>query len=152
MTIPFTTPGASVRARTPIAGVLWRLVAVAALAVATLAVSASAASAGSHERILTKGGVVWFDHTGNYIGALDRRKDGHAVRAYLDWWEREGDGYVHHEEEVTDDRGHTNGPADPDLAVYRKLFVPEGTTVELTMCYSQGSVNRRCSQPQSATA
>jgi hypothetical protein len=152
MTIPFTTPGTSVRARTPIAGVLWRLAAVAALTVTAFAASASAASAGSHERILTKGGVVWFDHTGDYIAALDRREDGHAVRAYLDWWEREGDGYVHHEEAVTDDRGYTNGPADPDLAVYRKLFVPEGTTVELTMCYSQGTSNRQCSAAQSAKA
>ncbi len=152
MTIPFTTPGASVRARSPITTVLWRLAAAGALAATVSAVGASTASAGSHERILTNGGVVWFDHTGDYIGALDRRKDGHAVRAYLNWWEREGGEYVHHEEEVTDDRGHANGPADPDLAVYRKLFVPEGTTVELTMCYSQGTSNRRCSQPQSAKA
>ena len=145
MTIPTTTPGAFVR--------VLRLLAVAgALAMTASAVGAATASAGSHERILTKGGVVWFDHTGDYIGALDRRKDGHAVRAYLDWWEREGDEYVHHTEEVTDDRGYTNGPPDPDLAVYRKLFIPEGTTVRLTLCYSQGTSNRRCSQPQSATA
>ncbi len=152
MTIPFTTPGAFVRARSPITTVLWRLAAVGALAATVCAVGASTASAGSHERILTKGGVVWFDHTGDYIGALDRRKDGYAVRASLDWWEREGDEYVHHDEEVTDDRGFTNGPADPDLAVYRKVFIPEGTTVRLTMCYSQGDYNRRCSQPQSAEA
>jgi hypothetical protein len=148
MTIPFTTPGAFVRARSPIAGVLVRLAAVGALALTVFAVSASAASAGSHERILTRGGVVWFDHTGDYIGALDRRKDGYAVRAYLNW--RVGEDL--YEEEVTDDRGFTPGPADPDRAVYRKLFIPEGTTVTLTMCYAEGDINRRCSQGQRAEA
>lgn len=148
MTIPMTTPGAFARARTPLAGVLRLLAVAAALALTASAVGAATASAGSHERILTKGGVVWFDHTGDYIGALDRRRDGHAVRALLDW--RLKDGW--HSSEVTDDRGYTNGPPDPHLAVYRKLFIPEGTTVRLTMCYSQGDYNRRCSQPQFAKA
>lgn len=126
-----------------------RLAAVGALAVAAIAAGASPASAGSHERILTKGGAVWFDHTGNYIGALDRRHDGYAVRAYLNWMDGDGD---LREESVTDTRGYTPGPADPHRAVYRKLFIREGTTVSLTMCYSQGDINRRCSQAQKATA
>jgi hypothetical protein len=124
----------------------------AVLALAVSAIGASTASAGSHERILTKGGVVWFDHTGNYIGALDRRKDGYAVRAYLNWSEVRDGETVLREEEVTDDRGYKPGPADPDRAVYRKLFIKEGTRVTLTMCYSQGDLNRRCSQGQAATA
>jgi hypothetical protein len=146
MSIPFTTAGAFARALT------WRLVAVGALAVTMSAIATSPASAGSHERILTKGGVVWFDHTGDYIAALDRRKDGHAVRAYLNWAEQQGGETVLREEEVTDDRGFTPGPADPDRAVYRKLFIPEGTTVTLTMCYAEGDINRRCSNGQRATA
>jgi hypothetical protein len=136
MTIPFTR----------------RLAVAAALAAMVFAASASEASAGSHERILTKGGVVWFDHSGEYIAALDRRKDGHAVRALLDWWVWEDGEYIHHDAEVTDDRGYTNGPADPHLSVYRRLRIPEGTTVRLMMCYSQGPYNRQCSQPQSAKA
>ena len=146
MTIPLTTPGAFGR-------VLRLLAVTGALAVTVFAVGATTASAGEHERIVTKGGVVWFDHTGDYIAALDRRKDGYGVRAYLDWMEGHGDDVVLRQEDINDDRGFTPGPADPHRAVYRKLFVPEGTTVELTMCYStKGDGNRRCSQPQRAEA
>jgi hypothetical protein len=112
---------------------------------------AGPASAGSHERILTKGGVVWFDHTGDYIGALDRRKDGYAVRAYLNWMDpRTGD---LKEASITDTRGYRPGSPDPHRAVYRSLSsIPEGTEVTLTLCYAQGEVNRRCSQSQKARA
>jgi hypothetical protein len=152
MNIPITTPGAFVRAQTPIAGVLWRLVAVGALAVTLFAVTASAASAGSHERILTKGGAAWFDHSGEYIVALDRRKDGYSVRTYLLWVERRGDDRVPRTEEVVDNTGFTPGPVDPRRGVYRQISVPEGTPVRLIMCYAKGDLNRRCSQPQQATA
>jgi predicted amidohydrolase len=145
MTIPFTTPGAFARAHTPIAGVLRRLAVAGALALTVFAVSASAASAGEHERIATKGGTVWFDHTGDYIGALDRRKDGYAVRAYLLWTYR----HKPYTEEVTDNTGFTPGPNDPHRAVYRQLSIPEGTTARLIMCYVP---NGRCSQPQFAEA
>jgi hypothetical protein len=140
MTIPITTPGAFGRAR--------RLAAVGALALTVFAISASAASAGEHERIATKGGTAWFDHSGEYIAALDRRKDGYTVRAYLLW--REGD--VPRVEEVIDNTGFTPGPNDPHRAVYRHVSVPEGTTVRLMMCYAEGDLNRRCSQPQYAEA
>jgi hypothetical protein len=119
-----------------------------ALAVTVSAVVVPAASAGSHERILTKGGAVWFDHSGEYIAALDLRKDGYSVRAYADWDDRAG----HHTKEVTDNRGASPGPVDPRRSVYRWIKVPEGTTVWLTMCYSQGPYNRRCSQAQRAEA
>ena len=147
MSIPPTTPGALPRARG-----LRRLALAGACAAAALATGAPGAEAGSHERILTKGGVVWFDHTGNYIGALDRRKDGYAVRAYLNWIQGEGEDSVLREEEITDTRGYRPGPPDPHRAVFRKLFIKEGTRVELTMCYAQGDFNRRCSDRQVATS
>jgi hypothetical protein len=128
--------------------ILRHLVVAGALALTVLAVGASAASAGQHERIATKGGTVWFDHTGDYIAALDRREDGYAVRAYLNWRQ----GGVLREEAVTDNTGFTPGPNDPHRSVYRQLHIPEGTTVTLTMCYSQGDFNRRCSAEQRAVA
>jgi hypothetical protein len=152
MTIPKTTPGAFGRARTPIAGALRRLAVVGALALSVCAVSATEASAGEHERIATKGGTVWFDHSGEYIAALDRRKDGHTVRAYVTWIEGRGEDSVLREEAVTDNTGFTPGPNDPHRAVYRKIHIPEGTTVDLMMCYSQGDYNRQCSQAQRAEA
>jgi hypothetical protein len=125
-----------------------RIALAGALAVTVSAVAVPAASAGSHERILTKGGAVWFDHSGEYIAALDIRKDGYSVRAYLDW--DDGDG--HHTEAVTDNLGARPGPIDPDRSVYRHISVPEHTTVWLTMCYSQGDYNRQCSNAQRAEA
>jgi hypothetical protein len=129
----------SIARRFAVAGIL-------ALTVSALVVPA--ASAGSHERILTKGGAVWFDHSGEYIAALDLRKDGYSVRAYLDWDDRNG----HHTEAVTDNLGARPGPVDPDRSVYRQISVPEHTTVTLTMCYSQGDYNRQCSRGQLAEA
>jgi hypothetical protein len=149
MIIPFTTPGAFARAQIPLAGVLRRLAVVGALALTVLAVSTSTASAGEHERIATKGGTVWFDHSGEYIAALDRRKDGLSVRAILLW---EAGAYNPRDEQVTDNTGFTPGPNDPHRSVFRKLLVPEGTTVRLIMCYAKGAINRRCSKPQAAVA
>ena len=70
------------------------------------------------------------------------------MRAYLNW--RVGD--TLYEEAVTDNTGFTPGPNDPHRSVYRQLSIPEGTTVTLTMCYSQGDFNRRCSKGQRAEA
>jgi hypothetical protein len=125
-----------------------RFALAAAVAATVSALAVPTASAGSHERILTKGGAVWFDHSGEYIAALDLRKDGYAVRAYADWDDRDG----HHTKEVTDTRGASPGPADPQRSVYRWIKVPEGTTVTLTMCYSQGPYNRQCSAGQHGEA
>lgn len=130
-----------------------RLLAIAGVfALIGSAVGAGPASAGSHERILTKGGAAWFDHSGEYIVALDRRKDGYAVRVYLLWTERRGDDRVPRDEAVVDNTGYTPGPVDPHRGVYRRISVPDGTTVRLMMCYAKGDANRRCSKPQSAVA
>ena len=125
-----------------------RVALAGALALTVSALAVPAASAGEHERILTKGGAVWFDHSGEYIAALDLRKDGYSVRAYLDWDYRG----AHYTEDVTDNLGGRPGPVDPDRSVYRQISVPEHTTVTLTMCYSQGEYNRECSAGQRAEA
>jgi hypothetical protein len=129
-----------------------RIALAAACAAGLSAAGAATASAGQHERILTKGGVVWFDHSGDYIGALDRRKDGLGVRAYLNWRDpRTGD---LEEQYITDTRGYRPGPPSPRRAVYRSLSaIPEGTEVTLTMCYvTKHNTNDPCSGEQEAEA
>jgi hypothetical protein len=129
-----------------------RIALAAACAAGLSGAGATTASAGSHERILTKGGVVWFDHTGDYIAALDRRKDGLGVQGYL-WW----NDHKHHKirfEEITDTRGYTPGPPSPRRAVYRSLkWIPEGTEVTMMLCYVDKSGDaERCSGEQTAEA
>ena len=104
--------------------------------------SVSAASAGESETISTKGGSVAFRDKGERLVALDQRKDGLAVRAYLQT--KKGSLFS-----VTDP--HTDGalliPAVKDLS---GILIQENTPVRLWMCYTKLGVNVRCSTYKNA--
>ena len=127
-----TTPGTIVR----------RLIAISALAVTLFGLSVSAASAGESETISTKGGSVSFRDKGERLVALDQRKDGLSVRAYLQI--RKGSLFS-----VTDPR--TDGalliPAVKDLS---GVLIQENTAVRLWMCYVKFGVVVRCSNYKNA--
>jgi hypothetical protein len=125
-----------------------RLALPCVLALAALGAGAPAASAGESEWIDTNGGKVSFNHRGEWLMALDERTgDGYRVRAYLRWPVFGG---LIDRAQVTDDPtiGSLGGPAS-----FANLAIPEGTNVEIVLCYtnlSGGIV--RCSRPQRAEA
>jgi hypothetical protein len=123
-----TTPGAFGCARTPIAARFRRTALAGALAVAACGVGVPAASAGQSQEIATGGGSVVFEHRGERLLAYDERRDGWGVAAYVLWEDRRT-GRLHREEAIDGRSG--GGPA------RRNLKIPEGTKVELTMCYAK---------------
>jgi hypothetical protein len=139
MNIPSTTPGTLARAR--------RIAVISALALAVFGVSVPAASA-DNQRIRTKGGQVDFMDAGGPFGsdtvsiaAKDKRRDGYAVRAYLQWTDRDGV----HTASVTDPRSSGRGDA-------RDLHILSGTPVLLSMCYIDNGRIKQCSFSQPAEA
>ncbi len=135
MTIP-TTPGMSSRV------IVRRLATIGALALTLFGFSASAASAGESETIHKKGGSVAFLDRGERLRALDTRKDGLSVRAYLGL--RDGSKFS-----VTDPR--TDGalliPAEKSLD---GALIQEGKLVWLWMCYVKFGVDVKCSKAKTA--
>ena len=133
MTVP-TTPGLRARARV--------LAAIAALVLTVFGVAAPAASAGESETITTKRGGVAFLHKGERLRALDTRKDGLSIRAYL----RTRDGSTFR---VTDWR--TDGrfliPAERSLDA---VLIEENKLVSLWMCYVKFGVDVKCSKAKTA--
>jgi hypothetical protein len=117
------------------------------VALAALAVGAPAASA-DNQRIRTKGGVVTFSDAGGPFGsdivslsAHDKRRDGLAVRAYLQWADRKGV----HRVSVTDPRSSGKGAA-------KDFKILSGTAVLLSMCYIDNGRIKQCSFSQPAEA
>ena len=105
---------------------LRRISLLCALAATVIGVSAPAASAGFDQDIDTNGGIVWFSHFGDEVGAKDQRRDGLAVQAVVVWHDRNG---KTRQVFVGDFSG-----ADERVRT-RKLPIPEGARVVLTMCY-----------------
>jgi hypothetical protein len=141
MNIP-TTPGTLGRARNSQAAIVRRIVAVSALGLTVFGLGVSVASAGESETISRKGGSVSFRDKGERLVALDQRKDGLAVRAYLQ--EPKGSLFS-----VTDPR--TDGslviPAVKDLG---GVLIQENTPVRLWMCYVKFGVDVKCSNFKNA--
>ncbi len=115
-----------------------RLAVIGALALTAFGLGASTATAGESEEISTKRGAVWFNHDGDRLYAIDTNVDGMGVQAFLTW-NRTRSASV-------SDRG-AHGPPKP-----RNLDIPEGTIVDLQMCYFRNSGLVKCSKPQSAIA
>jgi hypothetical protein len=107
-----------------------------ALALAVMGLVAGAASAQSPERIDGKYGYVTFDPEGDVVEATDIWDDGYGVRARLKWEGGSGS--------VTDYSGL--------YGKSKRLSIPEGTTVYLTMCYTNNGHAFNCSEPQSGEA
>lgn len=115
-----------------------RLAAVASLALTVFGLSASLASASQSQNISTERGAVWFDHNGDRLYAIDTKVDGMGVQAFLTWNRTHSASVV--------DRGAHGAP------VPKNLDLPEGTILELQMCYFRDSGLVRCSDPQTAIA
>jgi hypothetical protein len=122
---------------TPITSLVRRLAALSALALALLGLGASAASAGQSQDISTERGAVWFNQHGDRLYAIDTKVDGKGVEASVTW--------AGHLKTATDRGAH--GP--PKLT---NLDLPEGTVIELQMCYFTRSGLGKCSDPQTAIA
>jgi hypothetical protein len=143
MTIPSTDTHA--RGQTPTAAILRRLVVIGALALTAFGLSVPAASAGESQEIDTDGGRVSFDASPtsssapDSLGVLDERRDGYAVRAYLQWADRDGV----HTASVTDPSSSGKGDA-------RELSILGGIPVLLSMCYIDDGRIVQCSDSQPA--
>jgi hypothetical protein len=111
------------------------------LAALALAFSAPAAHAGSDQEIRTDRGQVAFDHHGEWLTACDENADGYGVRAYLRWSSTKS-------AQVTDYDSYGGAT----LCESKNLSIPEGTTVWLTMCYTDNRVDVKCSKSQRAVA
>ena len=141
-----TTPGAFGCARTPIAARFRRIALAGAVAVAVSGLGVPAASAGQSQEIATGGGSVVFKHRGERVLAYDERRDGWGVTAYVHWTDRRTGRF--HREDAFDGRsggGHAR----------RNLKIPEGTKVDLTMCYEKRGRDGElgdCSDTQHAEA
>ena len=114
---------------------------LAAAAVATAAVcglGAPAASAATSESIATHRGSVAFHGDGEELWAIDQKRDGYGIRAFLSW------------------KGHWASVSDRGargVAELRDLSIPERTPVYLQMCYlGAGGKQVKCSRPQVAFA
>jgi hypothetical protein len=112
-----------------------RLAVVIALALTVVGLGASTASAGQSQDISTKRGAVWFNHNGDRLYAIDTKVDGKGIQALITWAGRS--------ESVLD--GGASGPPKSD-----NLDLPEGTIIELQMCYFTHSGLDKCSKPQTA--
>jgi hypothetical protein len=133
MTISTITSG---RARTSIR----QLLATGALALAAFGAGAPAASAGHSESIQTKQGFVKFDHLGELLQVYDAKEGGYGVRAYLHWSSTE-------KAKVIADRRTGSGFAQKNLSI------PEGVTVDLTMCHTnKKGIDVECSRSQAGEA
>jgi len=115
-----------------------RLAAISALALTVFGLGASTASASQSQNISTERGAVWFNHDGDRLYAIDTKVDGMGVQAFLTW-NRTRSASV-------SDRG-AHGPPKP-----KNLDIPEGTILELQMCYFRNSGLVKCSKPQTAIA
>lgn len=137
-----TTPGTFSRARSSHAAVVRRLAVISALALTLFGLSVPAASAGESESISTKRGAISFRDKGERLVALDKRKDGLSIRAYLQT--RNGSLLS-----VTDPR--TDGllviPAVRDLS---GILIQENEPVRIWMCYVKFGVDVKCSNFKTA--
>lgn len=112
------------------------LASVAALTItATAAVPAQAAEGegGKPQRISTARGMAHFYNIGETIEARDFKKDGYGVRAHLFW---EGG---NHASVWAGGKGEV---------VTKDISIPEGTTVSLQLCYTDGGKDFQCSKTQ----
>jgi hypothetical protein len=114
-----------------------RLAVVIALALTVVGLGASTAAAGQSEDISTERGAVWFNDDGDRLYAIDTNVDGKGIQALINW--------AGHSESVLD--GGAHGPPKSD-----NLDLPEGTFVELQMCYFTHAGLGKCSKPQTAIA
>jgi hypothetical protein len=130
---------------TAIAALIRRVALTSVSAVALTGLSASAAFAGQSQEIATEGGSVVFRDRGETIRALDERRDGYGVGAYLEWYDKE-DGEYHRDHAIDATSG--KGPA------RRSFAIREGTIVGLMMCYTRNghAVPGMCSEKQQAVA
>ena len=111
----------------------------ALVAAATVTAAASPAAAGSSESISTSRGAVKWTHRGDKISAADKKKDGRSIEA--NYRIDTNSGYTH----VL----HVAGNGNSDSRVWN---LPEGTNIEIRMCYRDGSVVTKCSGWQKAEA
>jgi hypothetical protein len=140
------SPAMTVRHPDAGAGRLRRIALAGVLALTLFGVGVPAASA-SQQRIRTGGGEVTFvngdgaaDDVESLL-ALDKRRDGYGVRAYLMWSDRSG----LHRASVTDPESAGEGDS-------TDVHVLDGTSVLLTMCYIDEGRIKRCSYSQGAVA
>jgi hypothetical protein len=112
-----------------------RLAVVIALALTVVGLGASTAAAGQSQDISTKRGAVWFNHRGDRLYAIDTKVDGKGIEALITWAGRS--------ESVMD--GGASGPPKAE-----NLDLPEGTVIELQMCYFTHAGLDKCSKPQTA--
>ena len=112
-----------------------------ALTLSALGLGASAASAEEDEKIDVKGGYAFFENSPSDIGREflwvgDERRDGYAVRGYLDWRDSTG----RHTFSVT--------ASGDDETEYRDVYLKEGTRVTLSVCYVDNGHVKQCSLGQ----
>jgi hypothetical protein len=113
-----------------------RITRTVALGLALVGLSVGTAYAQSDARIDGKYGYVTFQANGEIIEAADIWEDGYGVRAILRW---EG-GSAH-----VNDYGGLYGKS-------RNLSIREGTTVYLTLCYTNNGKAFNCSDPERGEA
>lgn len=138
MTTPTAIPDVLGRVRASVAPIGVSLAVTGALMLALLGLGTPTASAGSNERIDVKYGYVRFDSEGEKLYAADIWGPDHrGVRAYLNWAGGNG-------------ASITDGPGGYESV--RDLFIPEGTKVTLTLCYTKRGVDDTCTDFERAVA
>jgi hypothetical protein len=134
MTFPTTTPGTRVR------NVAAAVVAAALIALGLGVDAASADRPSQSEVIVTKGGIVRFQHHGDILKAKDTRQDSYGVLARL---------ALSKEQTL----GLALDPSSRGKGRSKNLNVREGTIVYLQMCYQDHRGNNvRCSGVERAVA
>jgi hypothetical protein len=109
------------------------------LAATAVTASASPASAGSSESVSTSRGAVVWTHSGDKISVADTLKDGRSI---------EGN-YRRDSLSAPIHVLHVAGKGKSDSRTWN---LPEGTNIEIRMCYREGSVVTKCSGWQNAEA
>jgi hypothetical protein len=133
MNISHTTPG-----------MLRRLALVGVLTLALLGLTVPAASAGEFEDISTKRGAVAFQPDGDWIFAIDNKRDGIGIEANIYWKPTP----TSKRKRVASVRDRGAG----GVAETKQVDLREGTIVELEMCYFRDSGLIKCSKLQKAVA
>ncbi|MGW6455940.1 hypothetical protein ACWF94_08415 [Streptomyces sp. NPDC055078] len=97
----------------------------------------STASAGTTQSIRTERAGAYFYDWGDQLRVSDYKKDGLGARAYLTWGSNKASVHAN---------GGVNDSAEKDLNL------KEGTTVWLTLCYTDKGEDVQCSAPQKGVA
>jgi hypothetical protein len=110
-----------------------------AMAGAGIVVGATPASAGSDQVILTLKGSVGWHHAGDKLEVADNKKDGLGIEG----WVRNTVSRIPHSLYVAG--AHTS-------KTRSFSYYPEGTKVQIRMCYRHGAVTTKCSEWVNAEA